>query len=85
MSAAADAAWAELLKARRSRLAGVSALAFTVAAGCGGLVMFILQDPRRARAFGLLGTKATLTGGAADWPACFALLAQTMKHADQDR
>ncbi|GLY42784.1 ABC transporter permease [Amycolatopsis sp. NBRC 101858] len=73
-----NAAWAELRKARRSRLPWVTALAFAVAAGFGGLVMFILQDLRRARAFGLLGTKATLTGGTADWPAYFTLLAQSI-------
>ncbi|MEV6647558.1 ABC transporter permease [Amycolatopsis sp. NPDC051371] len=76
MSTAPAAAWTELLKARRSRLPWVTAAAFTVAAGFGGLIMFILQDVRRARALGLLGTKAALTGGTADWPAYFALLAQ---------
>jgi ABC-2 type transport system permease protein len=78
MSTATDAAWTELLKARRSRLPWVTALAFTIAAGFGGLVMFILQDISRARALGLLGTKAALTGGTADWPAYFTLLAQTI-------
>lgn len=38
----------ELLKARRSRLPWVTAAAFTVAGTFGGLIMFILQDPRRA-------------------------------------
>lgn len=78
MSAVAAAAWAELLKLRRSRLPWVSVLAFTVAAGFGGLMMFILQDLRRARALGLLGAKAAIAGGTADWPAYFALLAQTI-------
>ncbi|GLY44494.1 hypothetical protein Amsp01_105170 [Amycolatopsis sp. NBRC 101858] len=72
------AVWAEVLKARRSRLPWTTGLAFTIAAGFGGLVMFILQDVRRARALGLLGTKAALTGGTADWPGYFALLAQTI-------
>lgn len=76
MSTATAAVWTELLKARRSRLPWVTVAAFTVAAGFGGLIMFILQDVRRARALGLLGTKAALTGGTADWPAYFALLAQ---------
>ena len=39
--------------------------------------MFILQDPQRARSLGLLGAKAQLAGGTADWPGYFALLAQT--------
>jgi ABC-2 type transport system permease protein len=74
--AAQAALWAELLKARRSRLPGVTVLAFTVAGLFGGLVMFILRDPGRARSLGLLGTKAELAGGAADWPAYLRLLAQ---------
>jgi ABC-2 type transport system permease protein len=72
-----DAIWAELLKVRRSQLPWVTALAFLIAAGVGGLFMFILQDPDRARQLGLLGSKAQLVEGAADWPSYLALLAQT--------
>ncbi|WP_245633553.1 ABC transporter permease [Amycolatopsis jejuensis] len=50
--------------------------AFTVVALVGGLFMFVLQDQRRARALGLLGTKATLAGGDADWLTYFGFLAQ---------
>ncbi|GLZ32054.1 ABC transporter permease [Lentzea sp. NBRC 105346] len=67
----------ELLKARRSRVPWVTALAFTVAAGVGGLFMFILQDQGRARSLGLIGTKASLVGRDADWPTYLAFLAQT--------
>lgn len=67
----------EALKARRSRLPWVTALAFTVAAAVGGLFMFILQDQDRARSLGLIGTKAALVGGEADWPTYFSFLAQT--------
>ncbi len=67
----------ELLKARRSRVPLVTALAFTVAALVGGLFMFILQDRDRARSLGLIGTKAALAGGQADWPTYFSFLAQT--------
>ncbi|MET8758889.1 ABC transporter permease [Lentzea sp. NPDC004782] len=67
----------ELLKARRSRVPEVTALAFTVVALVGGLFMFILRDPERARSIGLLGTKAALAGGAADWPAYLSFLAQS--------
>jgi ABC-2 type transport system permease protein len=74
----ADALWTELLKARRSRLPLVSALAFVVAAGVGGMFMFILQNPARARQWGLLGAKAQLTTGTADWPGYLLLLAQTI-------
>ncbi|HEX8864806.1 MAG TPA: ABC transporter permease, partial [Lentzea sp.] len=67
---------AELLKARRSRVPWVTVLAFTVAAGVGGLFMFILQDQDRARSLGLIGTKASLVGRNADWPTFLAFLAQ---------
>ncbi|HEV2088756.1 MAG TPA: ABC transporter permease [Cryptosporangiaceae bacterium] len=77
MGELAAALWAETLKARRSRVPLVTVLAFTVAALVGGLFMFILQDPRRARSMGLLGTKAAVVGGDADWPGYFTMLAQT--------
>lgn len=67
----------ELLKARRSRVPEVTALAFTVVALVGGLFMFILQDRERARSIGLLGAKASLAGGAADWPTYLSFLAQS--------
>jgi ABC-2 type transport system permease protein len=73
-----EALWAELVKARRSRLPWVSVLAFTIAAGVGGLFMFILADPARARALGLLGAKAELAGGTADWLTYFGFLAQAV-------
>ena len=66
----------ELIKFRRSRLPALTAAAFVLAAAVGGMFMFILQDPDRARRLGLLGTKAELSGAVADWPGYFALLAQ---------
>jgi len=72
-----DAFAAEARKARRSRLPALTTLAFALAAMVGGLFMFILQNPDRARSLGLLGAKAQLAGGVADWPGYFALLAQT--------
>ena len=72
-----EALWIEALKLRRSRLPWLTGVAFAVAAAVGGLFMFILQDPHRARSLGLLGAKAELAGGTADWPGYFALLAQT--------
>ncbi|MEU0878003.1 ABC transporter permease [Lentzea sp. NPDC005914] len=66
----------EFLKARRSRVPWVTALAFTVVALVGGLFMFILQDQGRARSLGLLGAKAALVGGDADWPTYLSFLAQ---------
>ncbi|MEU8250966.1 ABC transporter permease [Nonomuraea sp. NPDC048916] len=73
-----EALWAETLKVRRSRLPWITALAFTVAALVCGMFMFILADPARARAFGLLGGKAQLSGASADWPGYLALLAQAV-------
>src|SRR5204862_1760089 len=73
-----EAVWAELLKARRSRLPWITIAAFVVAPAVGGLFMFILADPARARSLGLLGTKAQLAGGTADWPSYLGLLAQTV-------
>jgi ABC-2 type transport system permease protein len=73
-----DVLMVELLKVRRSRLLPVTVLAFLIAPGVGALFMFVLQDPDRARALGLLGEKAQLAGGPADWPAYLALLAQTV-------
>jgi ABC-2 type transport system permease protein len=78
MGELATAVAVELMKVRRSRLPAVTIVAFTIAAGVGGLFMFILQNPDRARALGLLGAKAQLAGGNADWPGYLALLAQTV-------
>ncbi len=71
-----DAVAVELLKARRSRLSWLSAAAFAVVSLVGALFMFILRDPDRARSMGLLGTKAQLSGGTADWPGYLSFLAQ---------
>ncbi|MGE5830341.1 MAG: ABC transporter permease [Micromonosporaceae bacterium] len=67
----------ETLKARRSHLPWLSAVAFAAATAIGAMFMFILQDPDRARSLGLLGAKAQLAGGTADWPGYLSLLAQT--------
>jgi ABC-2 type transport system permease protein len=72
-----EAIMVEALKARRSRLIWLSALAFAATTAAGALFMYILQDPTRARALGLLGTKAQLTGGTADWPGYFTFLSQS--------
>ncbi|MEU4235245.1 ABC transporter permease [Nonomuraea sp. NPDC026600] len=73
-----EALWAELLKIRRSRLPWLTTLAFTIVAVVCGMFMFILADPARARALGLLGDKAQLSGASADWPGYLALLAQAV-------
>lgn len=70
------ALWAETLKARRSKVPWLTALGFLLAPLVGGLFMFILKDPERARAWGLISAKAQLMAGVADWPTFFGLLAQ---------
>jgi ABC-2 type transport system permease protein len=70
------ALWAEALKARRSKVPWLTALGFSLAPLVGGLFMFILKDPERARSMGLIGAKAQLAAGVADWPTMLGLLAQ---------
>ncbi|MFI7579038.1 ABC transporter permease [Kocuria sp. M1N1S27] len=74
----AAAVHAEALKLRRSRMPWASAGAMVLAGAVGAFFMYVLQDVDRARSLGLLGTKAQLTGGSADWPGYFALTAQTV-------
>jgi ABC-2 type transport system permease protein len=76
MTAFRSALWAEALKARRSRVSRGTAAGYLILPLFGGLFMFILKDPERARAMGLLGLKAQLAAGVADWPAFFMILLQ---------
>lgn len=78
MSGFGAAVWAEFLKARRSRVPWAISAAFSLAPLVGGLFMVILKDPEGARRLGLLGTKAQLTAGTADWPTYLSLLAQAV-------
>jgi ABC-2 type transport system permease protein len=66
----------EALKLRRSRLWWITMLAFSVAVAMGVLFAYISQDPQRARALGLLGTKAQLTTVDPDWSGYLVLLGQ---------
>lgn len=66
----------ELLKLRRSKATWLTWLAFSIAPLIDGLFMWILKEPDRARALGLLGAKAQLAGRVADWPTFAAALAQ---------
>ena len=68
----------EMLKARRSRVAWGVAIGFSLAPLVVGLFMVILKDPERARSLGLLGSKAQLTAGTADWPTYLDLLGQAV-------
>lgn len=68
----------EFLKAHRSRVPWGVAAGFSVAPLVIGLFMIILKDPEAARALGLLGLKAQLTAGTADWPTFWSLLGQAV-------
>jgi ABC-2 type transport system permease protein len=68
----------ELLKARRSRVPWAVAAGFSLFPIVGGFFMLILKDPERARQLGLLGAKAQLTAGTADWPTFVGLISQAV-------
>jgi ABC-2 type transport system permease protein len=70
----APALQVEYLKIRRSKTLWLTILAFAVLTIIGGLLMFILKDPARARQLGLIGAKAQIFGGTADWPSFFNLV-----------
>ena len=78
MSAFGTALAVELLKARHSRVPWGVAVGFSLAPLVMGLFMVILKDPEWARSLGLLGTKAQLTAGSADWPTFLDLLSQAV-------
>ncbi len=78
MSGLSAAVWAEALKARRSRVPVVTAIAIALAPLMGSLFMLILKDPVTARHFGLISTKARLAAGVADWAAYLGLLTQAI-------
>jgi ABC-2 type transport system permease protein len=65
--------WVEFQKVRRSKILWITAMAVFLVSVISGLFMFILQDPERARQFGLVGAKAQILGGAADWQSLFNL------------
>ncbi len=71
-----SALWTETLKARRSKIAILTAAGFLLLPFAGGLFMVILKDPERARSLGLISQKARLTAGAADWSAFLGMIAQ---------
>jgi ABC-2 type transport system permease protein len=68
----------EWLKARRSRVPWLVLAGFSAAPLVSGLFMVILKDPDAARRMGLLGAKAELAAGSADWPTMLAMLAQAV-------
>ena len=68
------ALWVELQKVRHSKTLWLTALAFSLSTFIGGLFMFIMKNPDRARQMGLIGAKAQIFGGSADWPSFFNLM-----------
>lgn len=72
------ALWVEFLKVRRSKVPLITFLGLMLAPLVGGFFMIILKDPGRARSLGLIGQKAQITAGVADWPTFLGMLAQTI-------
>lgn len=68
----------EWLKARRSRVPWLVLAGFSLVPLVAGLFMVILKDPESARRMGLLGMKAEITAGTADWPTMLSMLAQAV-------
>jgi len=69
-----SALWAETLKARRSKVSLLTVAAVSMLPAAAGLFTVILKNPERAREMGLLGAKAELAMGTADWPTFFYVL-----------
>jgi ABC-2 type transport system permease protein len=68
------ALWVELKKAMRSKTLWMTALGIVIVALIAGLFMFILKDPEQAKRLGIVGAKAQIFGGTADWPSFFNLI-----------
>lgn len=73
-----SALWAEILKARRSKVPLLAAAGFTLAPLMDGFFMFIMKDPERAREMGLLSVKAQMAMSTADWMTFFSVLSQAI-------
>jgi ABC-2 type transport system permease protein len=68
------ALWVEFKKVQRSKILWITTLGIFLVVLIGGLFMFILKDPEQARRLGLVGAKAQIFGGSADWPSFFNLV-----------
>lgn len=68
--------WIEARKAWRSKMPEFTAIGFLLVPVACALMMFIYKDPEYARSLGLIGAKANLIGGSADWPFYLNMLAQ---------
>ncbi len=78
MNGLAAAVSVEFLKARRSKVPWAIGAGFSLGPIVGGIFMLILKDPERARQLGLLGAKAQLTAGTADWPTFVSMVSQAV-------
>jgi ABC-2 type transport system permease protein len=74
MTNLSDMLWIEIRKALRARVPVFTALGFLLMPLVAALLIFIYKDPQLARQIGLLGTKANLVVGSADWPGYLNLL-----------
>ena len=68
--------WVELRKVLRSRVPYFTALGFLMMPLIGALLIFIFKDPQLARQLGLLGAKASLVVGSADWTGYLTLMVE---------
>ena len=68
--------WIELRKVLRSRVPLFTALGFLLMPLIGALLIFIFKDPQLAHQLGLIGAKANLVIGSADWPGYLSLMVE---------
>lgn len=68
----------EILKARRSKMPLLTALAFSLVPFVGGFFMVIMKDPELARRLGIISAKAQIIAGSADWQTYLGVLAQAV-------
>ncbi|MCX6006197.1 MAG: ABC transporter permease, partial [Chloroflexi bacterium] len=57
-----------------SKIIWITAVGFFLVVLISGFFMFILKDPEQAHRLGLIGAKAQIFGGSADWPSFFNLV-----------
>ena len=78
MTNLAQAAYVEMLKARRSKVSLFTALGSVLLPLAGGFFMIVLKDPEMALRVGLISAKARLVVGVADWPSYLGFLTQAV-------
>lgn len=71
-----NALWVETRKVIRSRVPLFTTLGFLVLPLAMAFLMFVYKDPSFAKDIGLVGAKAELAGGSADWPFYLSMFAQ---------